>query len=76
MPEYYIIPDINRRKSQEIYSIDKVISVSEDRSNEFAYIPISAHEILETSDPDYNYKRFFTIVRKPIKADMAETYIR
>ncbi|HEX9739239.1 MAG TPA: type VI secretion system baseplate subunit TssF, partial [Ignavibacteriaceae bacterium] len=56
LPEYYVIPDLDRRKSREIYSIDKITGISENKIEQYKYIPITAHDILETSDPEYNYK--------------------
>ncbi len=76
LPEYYIVPDLYRRKSREIYSIDKVSGISENRIEQYKYIPITAHDILDTSSPEYDFKRFFSIVRKPLQSDMSETYIR
>lgn len=76
LPEYYIVPDIDRRKSREVYSVDKISGISENKIEQYKYIPISSHDILDTSDPDYNYKRFFSIFRRSQISDMAETYIR
>ena len=76
LPEYYIVPDIDRRKSREIYSVDKVSGISENKIEQYKYIPISSHDILDTSDPDYNYKRFFSIFRRSQVSDMTETFIR
>jgi type VI secretion system protein ImpG len=76
LPEYYIIPDIDRRKSREIYSVDKVSGISENKIEQYKYIPVSSQDILDTSDPEYNYKRFFSIFRRSQTSDMAETYIR
>ena len=76
LPEYYIVPDIDRRKSREVYSVDKVSGISENKIEQYKYIPISSHDILDTSDPDYNYKRFFSIFRRNQISDMSETYIR
>jgi type VI secretion system protein ImpG len=76
LPEYYIVPDIDRRKSREIYSVDKVTGISENKIEQYKYIPISSQDILDTSDPDYNYKRFFSIFRRPQISDMTETFIR
>lgn len=76
LPEYYIIPDLYRRKSREIYSIDKVSGISENRVEQYKYIPITAHDILDTSNPEYNFKRFFSTFRRTIVSDMSETYIR
>ncbi len=76
LPEYYIVPDIDRRKSREIYSVDKVSGISESKIEQYKYIPISSHDILDTSDPDYNYKRFFSVFRRTQISDMSETFIR
>ena len=76
LPEYYIIPDLNRRKSREIYSVDIVSGISENKFEQYKYIPITSHDILETSDPEYNYKRFFSVYRRTQLNDMSETYIR
>jgi|WetSurMetagenome_2_1015567.scaffolds.fasta_scaffold18037_3 type VI secretion system protein ImpG len=76
LPEYYIVPDIDRRKSREIYSIDKVSGISENKIEQYKYIPISSQDILDTSDPDYNYKRFFSVFRRTQISDMTETFIR
>ena len=76
LPEYYIVPDLYRRKSREIYSVDKVSGISENRLEQYKYIPITAHDILDTSNPEYNFKRFYSIVRKPLQSDMSETFIR
>jgi type VI secretion system protein ImpG len=76
LPEYYIVPDLDRRKSREIYSVDKVSGISEDRFEQYKYIPISSHDILDTSDPEYNYKRFYSVFRRALQSDMNETFIR
>ncbi|MCX6151856.1 MAG: type VI secretion system baseplate subunit TssF [Ignavibacteriales bacterium] len=76
LPEYYIIPDLYRRKSREIYSVDKVNGISQDRTEQYVYIPTTSHDILDSNSPDYNYKRFFSIFRRPLQSDMSETYIR
>ena len=76
LPEYYIVPDLYRRKSREIYSVDKINGIGEDRTEQYVYIPITSHDILDTSHPEYNYKRFYSIFRRPLQSDMTETYIR
>lgn len=76
LPEYYIIPDLDRRKSREIYSIDKVFGVSENKIEQYKYIPITSHDILETNDPNYDYKRFYSAFRRTVQSDMTETFIR
>jgi type VI secretion system protein ImpG len=37
---------------------------------------VTSYDILDTSDPEYEYKRFYSISTRPAKGDMAETYIR
>ena len=76
LPEYYIVPDLDRRKSREIYSIDKATGIGEDKIEHHKYVPITSHEILDPADPSNDYKRFFSIFRRPVKSDMAESYIR
>lgn len=76
LPEYYIIPDLYRRKSREIYSVDDVSGISENRTEQYKYIPITAHDILDTTSPEYNFKRFYSVVRKVLQNDMSETFIR
>jgi type VI secretion system protein ImpG len=76
LPEYYLIPDLDRRKSREIYSIDKVTGVSEDKSEQYKYIPVTSHDILESGDPLYSYKRFYSTFRRQQLSDMADFYIR
>ncbi|HSP87561.1 MAG TPA: type VI secretion system baseplate subunit TssF [Ignavibacteriaceae bacterium] len=76
LPEYYIIPDLSRRKSREIYYVDKITGISESKFEQYKYIPITSHDILETSDPEYNYKRFYSTFRRTQQHDMAESYIR
>ncbi len=76
LPEYYIVPDLYRRKSREIYSVDKVSGISENRVEQYKYIPITAHDILDTSNPEYNFKRFYSVFRRTIPSDMSETFIR
>jgi type VI secretion system protein ImpG len=76
LPEYYIIPDLYRRKSREIYSVDKVSGISENRVEQYKYIPITAHDILDTSNPEYNFKRFYSVFRRAAQSDMSETFIR
>lgn len=76
MPEYYITPDLTRRKSREIYSVNRVTGIGESRLQQFQYIPVTSYDILDTYDPEYEYKRFFSIVRREARADMAESFIR
>jgi type VI secretion system protein ImpG len=76
LPEYYVIPDLDRRKSREIYSVDTVIGVSENKYEQYKYIPITSQDILDSSDPEYVYKRFYSTFRRKLQSDMTETYIR
>jgi len=76
MPEYYVLPDGDRRKSREIYSINQVTGVSEDRFQQYTYLPITSYDILESGSPEAEYKRFYSVVSRPVQGDMAETYIR
>jgi len=76
MPEYYVLPDGDRRKSREIYSINKVRGVSENNLEQYKYLPITSYDILDTKDPEFEYKRFFSLVARPLRGDMGETYIR
>lgn len=76
MPEYYIIPDLDRRKSREIYAVKNVTGVSENKKEQYRYTPVTSYDILDTTDPGYEYKRFFSVVRRPVRGDMAESHIR
>lgn len=76
LPEYHIVPDLDRRKSREIYSVDKVSGISETKLDQYKYIPITSHDILETNDPEYNFKRFFSVFRRIQTTDMTDVYIR
>lgn len=76
MPEYYIIPDLDRRKSKEIYSVDKVNGISENKLEQYKYVPITSHDILDSSDPEYNFKRFYSVFRRTRQSDMSEMFIR
>jgi type VI secretion system protein ImpG len=76
LPEYYIIPDLNRRKSREIYSVDKVSGIGENRLQQYKYIPITSQDVLNSNDPEYNFKRFYSTFNRKQQSDMAETYIR
>ncbi len=67
---------MDRRKSREIYSVDKVSGISETKLEQYKYIPITSHDILETNDPEYNFKRFFSVFRRIQTADMTDAYIR
>ena len=76
LPEYYILPDGDRRKSREIYSVNKVIGVSEDKQQQYKYLPVTSYDILDTSDPEYEYKRFYSISLRSSKSDMSDASIR
>ena len=76
LPEYYVVPDLDRRKSREIYSVDTVSGISETKLEQYKYIPITSHDILETNNPEYNFKRFFSVFRRSQTTDMTEVYIR
>ncbi|NUO81060.1 type VI secretion system baseplate subunit TssF [candidate division KSB1 bacterium] len=76
LPEYYIIPDLDRRKSREIYAVKNVTGVSENKVQLYKYTPVTSYDILDTTDPEYEYKRFYSIVRRPERGDMAATHIR
>ncbi|MBD3274366.1 MAG: type VI secretion system baseplate subunit TssF, partial [Candidatus Marinimicrobia bacterium] len=76
LPEYHIIPDLDRRKSREIYSVNSVVGIDENRVEQFSYLPVTSYDILDTYDPEYEYKRFYSITRRELKSDMAENYIR
>ena len=76
LPEYYILPNGDRRKSWEIYSVNNVIGVSEDKQQLYKYLPVTSYDILDTSDPEYNYKRFYSISLRASKSDMSDAFIR
>lgn len=76
LPEYYLIPDLDRRKTREIYSVRKVTGVSENKEQFYKYTPVTSYDVLDATDPEYEYKRFYSIVRRPVRGDMAETHIR
>jgi len=76
MPEYYIVPEIDRSKSKEIYSVNRVTGISEDKLLQYSYVPVTSYDILETSDPEYEYKRFYSTVYRPVPGDVAEHSIR
>ncbi|MCH8021434.1 type VI secretion system baseplate subunit TssF, partial [candidate division KSB1 bacterium] len=71
MPEYYVIPDMDRRKSKEIYSVNKVTGVSENKLQQYLYMPITSYDVLDTADPEYEYKRFYSTTTRPHPADMS-----
>lgn len=76
MPEYYIVPDLNRRKSREIYAIKNVIGVSENKVEQYKYLPVTSYDILDTAAPEHEYRRFYSVIRRTTPKDMSETYIR
>jgi type VI secretion system protein ImpG len=76
MPEYYILPDGDRRKSREVYSVNRVRGVNESRQQIYRYLPVTSYDILDPEDPEYGYKRFYATLLKPGKGDMADAYIR
>lgn len=76
MPEYHIIPDIDRRKSREIYAVTGVEAVSEDRQAQFSYSPVTSYDILDNADPDHLFRRFYSTVYRPLRGDMGVTAIR
>ena len=76
MPEYYIVPDSNRRKSKEIYFVNSVIGVGENKQTQYTYTPITSYQILTKPDGDYDYRRFYSTVYRPVPSDVAETSIR
>jgi type VI secretion system protein ImpG len=76
LPEYYILPDRDRRHSREIYSVHRVIGVSENRLRSRKYVPATSYEIVDLGEPEYEFKRFFSVLTKPAPGDMAETYLR
>jgi len=76
MPQYYIIPDLDRRKSKEIYSVNGVTGVSENKLQQYIYMPITSYDVLDTADPEYEYKRFYSTTTRPVRGDMSETHVR
>ena len=76
MPEYYIIPDADRRKSREIYAVKAVTGVNDENLSQYAYAPITSYDIVDLNDPDYEFKRFYSTIFRPADADMGETSIR
>ena len=80
-PEYYIIPDLNRRQSKEIFSVNKVTGISEDRSRQYSYEPTTSYCASDIDNTNLNYKRFYSTVRRHKKREkekqmMVETHIR
>jgi type VI secretion system protein ImpG len=76
LPEYYVLPDGDRRKSREIYAISQITGIGEDKTQQYGYLPITSYDILESGSPEYEYKRFYSVFTRPLRGDMAETYIR
>ncbi|RPH97166.1 MAG: type VI secretion system baseplate subunit TssF, partial [Calditrichaeota bacterium] len=76
MPEYYVIPDADRKKSREIYSIDNVTGVDRNKKSRYTYTPITTYKILDIKDTEYEFMRFFSTAFRPQPAEMNETYIR
>lgn len=76
LPEYYIIPDLDRRKSREIYAVKNITGVGENKKEQFRYTPVTSYDILDTTDPEHEHKRFFSVARRPVRGDMAESHIR
>ena len=76
MPDYYIVPDSSRRKSKEIYSVNSVIGIGENKQAQYSYTPVTSYQILTAPDSDYDYRRFYSTVYRPVSADVAETSIR
>ena len=76
MPEYYIIPDSDRRKSREIYAITKVTGVDDNNESQYAYSPITSYDVLDLNDPEYEFKRFYSTMFRPVDGDIGETSVR
>ena len=76
MPEYYIIPDADRRKSREIYAFKHVTGINDENLSQYSYAPITSYNVLDTNDPEYEFKRFFSTVYRPVEGDMGETSVR
>jgi type VI secretion system protein ImpG len=76
LPEYYILPDGDRRKSREVYSVQRVRGVSDSKIQLYKYLPVTSYDILDPCDPEHEFKRFFSLRFKPMIADMADAYIR
>lgn len=76
LPEYYLIPDNKHQRSREIYSVDRVESNGD---KIYKYVPATSYEVLDTTAPNYDYTRFYSIRRVPPGADgdyLARNYIR
>jgi len=56
--------------------VNKVIGVSEDKQQQYKYLPVTSYDILDTSDPEFEYKRFYSISLRPSKSDMSDVSIR
>ena len=76
MPEYYIIPDVDRRKSREIYALTHVKGVNEENLSQYAYTPITSYNVLDVNDPEYVFQRFYSTIYRPVEGDMGETSVR
>ena len=76
MPEYYVIPDADRRKSREIYAFKHVTGINDENLSQYSYAPITSYNVLDTNDPEYEFKRFFSTVYRPVDGDMGETSVR
>jgi type VI secretion system protein ImpG len=75
-PEYYVIPDLDRRKSYEIYAINKVEGIFGSKGEQVEYLPLTSNRALWNNPSQSARNRFYSVRRKPVRADMAETYIR
>ena len=76
MPEYYIIPDKDRRKSREVYAITGVTGVNDLNEEQYTYTPITSYDVLDVNNPEYEFKRFYSGVFRPVEGDIGETSIR
>jgi len=76
LPEYYVLPDGDRRKSREVYSIQRVCGVSDNKLQTYKYLPVTSYDILDPCDPEHEFKRFFSLTLKPMTGDMTDAYIR
>ncbi len=76
MPEYNIIPDVTRRNSREIYSVEGVTGLTENGVEKYFYTPVTSTEILDSRDPNYNYRRFYSVIRRAEPKKLASTSLR
>ena len=76
MPEYYIIPDADRRKSREIYALKGVKGVNDENMSQYSYTPITSYNVLDVNDPEYAFQRFYSTIYRPVDGDMGETSVR